>query len=55
MKDTFGELKNGELFYCSGTEYIKVGEQGAIAVSPLVTRFSPNEQVNHPRLKVVGL
>ena len=45
MKGTFGELKNGELFFCSGTEYVKVGPQGAIAISPVVKRFVPEEQV----------
>jgi hypothetical protein len=45
MEGTFGKLKIGELFFCSGTEYIKVGKQGAIAISPLVTRFSSDEQV----------
>jgi hypothetical protein len=45
MKGIFSELKPGELFFCSGTEYVKVGPRGAIAVSPVVMRFEPDEQV----------
>ena len=42
---TFGKLKLGDLFFCSGTEYVKVGPNQAIAISPLVVRFAPDEQV----------
>ena len=42
---TFGKLKNGELFFVSGSEYVKVSKQGAIRISPLVCHFEGGEQV----------
>jgi hypothetical protein len=45
----FSELKNGDLFMCGGSEYVKVCEHGAIMVSPEVTRFSGCEQVAKSR------
>lgn len=42
---TFRKLKVGDLFFCAGTEYVKVGPSQAIAISPRVVRFDADEQV----------
>jgi len=41
----FSEFKNGDVFMCSGSEYIKVNEHGAIPLSPIIKKFNAEEQV----------
>lgn len=41
----FKELKNGEVFMCSGSEYVKISNKGAIRISPVVVPFSSEEVI----------
>jgi len=41
----FSELKNGDLFMCSGTEYVKISKCQAIAISTIIHHFPPDSQV----------